>query len=198
MLLAGRSKSRSRKGGGFTKSLVGFIDSMLGRPSKGRRQSSVQKVSMWVCVIAVLVAFGGGFLIGGAVGKSGDGNNPLRAPGRSASFVGEMDMAILSPEAFIVSGYPDDSLAVGKERAVALTKYLRANGLEKARPYLWPQGAKGPLYVVAVYFDGEAEAEKTRIALNSLPADVPDQVFTFQRKVAANKNLQWPSRHKIQ
>lgn len=199
MLLSSRSKSRSRKGGGLTKSLVGLIDNLLGRSTNRRRQEkSTQKVSAWVCGILVLVAFGGGFMMGGAFGKTGDGNDPLRANGRTASFVGEVDMTPLSREAFIVSGYPDDTLAAGKERAVALTKYLRAKGIEKARPYLWPQGQKGPLYVVAVYFDGDAQASETMALLNGLPADVPDQVFTYQRNAAANQNLQWPSRHQIQ
>lgn len=198
MLLSSRSKSRSRKGGGLTKSLVGFIDSLLGRSSSRRRQEkSTQKVSSWICAVLVLVAFGGGFMMGGAFGKTGDGNDPLRANGRTATFVGEDDMTPLSSEGFVVSGYPDATLAAGKEQAVALAKYLQAKGIEKARPYLWPQGAKGPLYVVVVYFDGDAEAAATQRLLEALPADVPDQVFTYQRNVAAKQNLQWPSRHRI-
>lgn len=196
MLLSSRSKSRSRKSGGITGALVGIIDNLLGRSSKRthRRERSVQSVSMWVLVIGVLVAFGGGFLMGGAFGKAGDGGDPLRAPGRSASFVGEFETEALANEAFIVAAYPDDPAPAAKQHAVNLTKYLRGKGLEKTLPYLWPQGNNGPVWVVAVYFDGEAEATATRAKLEALPAEVPDQVFVHVRNVS---KTEWPSRYVI-
>lgn len=197
MLLSSRSKSRSRKAGGITGSLVGMIDNLLGRSSKrGRRQEKiVLNVSMWVFVICVLVAFGGGFLMGGAFGKTGVGIDPLRAPGRSASFVGEFETEPLSREAFIVAAYPDDSAQAAKQHAINLTKYLQTNGLEKARPYLWPQGKQGPVWVVAVYYDGQAKADEARGLLMKLPADVPDQVFVHLRNVSKSD---WPSSYVIQ
>lgn len=199
MLLSSRSKSRSRKGRGITGALVGMIDNLLGRKAKrGRRQMSSMRamsVSAWVFAICVLVAFGGGFLVGGAFGTSGDGTDPLRAPGRSATFVGEFEIEPLSRDAFIVAAYPDDSAPAAKQHAINLTKYLQAKGFEKARPFLWPQGNKGPVWVVTVYYDGQAEAQATRDLLRNLPMDVPDQVFVHVRNVSKSD---WPISYEIQ
>jgi len=197
MLLSSRSKSRSRRGGGFTRSLLGLIDNLLGRPSKRSRRQDKRKqaVSMWVLVISVLVAFGGGFLMGGAFGEAGDATDPLRAPGRSASFVGELDPEPLSREAFIVAAYPDLAASAARQQAIDLTRYLQARGLDKARPYLWLEGSKGPVWVVAVYFDGETRMLATRGKLRGLPADVPDQVFQHLRNLS---KTEWPRRYVIQ
>lgn len=197
MLLSSRSKSRSRRSGGITGSLVGLIDKLLGRASKrGRRQEKrAQTVSMWAFGISVLVAFGGGFLMGGAVGDAGDGADPLRAPGRTASFVGELDTEPLSREAFIVAAYPDLAASAAKQQAISLTKYLQARGFDKARPYMWLEGNSGPVWVVAVYFDGESKMRATRSKLRALPADVPDQVFSHLRN---SSKTEWPGRYVIQ
>lgn len=205
MLLGSSSKSRSKRGGGLTGKLVGFIDSMLGRKSKrGRRQHRrEQTVPMLVFGVAVLLAFGGGYAIGGGFGSGGfgnggfgskaDGTNPLRAPGRAPTFVDEIATKPLAAEAFIVSAYPGVAAAEAKDRADSLSKYLKSKGLAKVRPYPWPQ-ANGTLWVVAVYFDGETEAGKTKVALEGLPADVPDQMFCSIRKTDAKSPAGWPGR----
>ena len=176
-----------------------MIDNLLGRPSKRsrRQEKRAQSVSMWAFVVGVLIAFGGGFLTGGAVGGAGDGEDPLRlrAPGRSASFVGELDTEPLSREAFIVAAYPDLDAPAAKQQAIDLTRYLQARGLDKARPYLWLEGNSGPVWVVAVYFDGESKMRATRSKLRDLPADVPDQVFSHLRNLS---KTEWPRRYVIQ
>jgi hypothetical protein len=199
MLLGSSSKSRSKRGQGLTGKLVGFIDSMLGRKSKrGRRQERrEQTVPMLVFGVAVLLAFGGGYAIGGGFGNSfsnnSDGTNPLRAQGRAPTFVDEVATKALAAEAFIVSAYPGVAAAEAKELAQSLSKYLTSKGLAKVRPYPWPQ-ADGTLWVVAVYFDGEAEASKTKLALEELPMDVPDQMFCTIRKTDAKSPTGWPGR----
>lgn len=203
MLLGSSSKSRSKRGQGLTGKLVGFIDSMLGRKSKrGRRQERrEQTVPMLVFGVAVLLAFGGGYAIGGGFGSSfsnsfsnnGDGTNPLRAQGRAPTFVDEVATKPLAAEAFIVSAYPGVAAAEAKELAQSLSKYLASKGLAKVRPYPWPQ-ANGTLWVVAVYFDGEAEASKTKLALEELPMDVPDEMFCTIRKTDAKSPTGWPGR----
>ncbi|MFT4839636.1 MAG: hypothetical protein ACI8UD_000104 [Planctomycetota bacterium] len=203
MLLGSSSKSRSKRGQGLTGKLVGFIDSMLGRKSKrGRRQERrEQTVPMLVFGVAVLLAFGGGYAIGGGFGNSfsnsfsnnGDGANPLRAQGRAPTFVDEVATRPLAAEAFIVSVYPGVAAAEAKELAQSLSKYLTSKGLAKVRPYPWPQ-ANGTLWVVAVYFDGEAEASKTKLALEELPMDVPDEMFCTIRKTDAKSPTGWPGR----
>lgn len=194
MLLGSSSKSRSGRGGGLTGKLVGFIDSMLGRKSKRRRhERREQTVPMLVFGVAVLLAFGGGYAIGGGFGDKGDGTNPLRASGRSPSFVDEIETRPMAGEAFIVSAYPGELAADAKVLAHSLSQYLQTQGLAKVRPYPWPQ-VNGTLWVVAVYFDGEAEAEKTRQLLDGLPADVPDEMFCNIRKADANTPTGWPGR----
>ena len=109
MLLGSRSKARTSKSTGLTSKLVGFIDSMLGRPSKGvrRQEKREQTVPLLVFAIAVLAAFGGGYAVGGGFGKSSD-VDPLRAGGaigRTPTFDDEVITEPMAPEAFTVSAY---------------------------------------------------------------------------------------------
>lgn len=197
MLLGSSSKSRSSRNRGLTGKLVGFIDSMLGRKTKRRRRERrEQTVPMLVFGVAVLLAFGGGFAIGGGFGENVEGANPLRASGRSPSFVDEIETRPMAGEAFIVSAYPRVPAAEAKVLAQSLSKYLKTQGLAKVRPYPWLQD-NGTLWVVAVYFDGEAEAEKTRQLLAGLPADVPDEMFCSIRKADSKTPAGWPSRVEI-
>jgi hypothetical protein len=191
MLLGSRGKARTSKSTGLTGKLVGFIDSMLGRSAKrGRRQEKrEQTVPLLVFSLAVLLAFGGGYAVGGGFAKS-DGTDPLRAAGREPLFVDEVNTTPLSSEAFIVAAYPGVAPAEAKARAQSLAKHLQGRGLTRTRPYPWPQ--QGPsLWVVAVYFDGPVQAEQTAAQLRALPDDVPDQMFASYR---ANDAEAWPSR----
>ena len=194
LLGSSRSKSRSRSGGGITALLMGFVDKLLGRSSKRSRRPERRhrKVSMWLFVAGLLLAFGGGFMIGDRVSEVADGSDPLRAPGRTPSFVNEVDTKPLSPEAFVVAAYPGEPDEEAKTSAVELANYLQQQGFAKARPYPWEQD-NGPLWLVAVYFDGDQEAQKTSDMLKQLPPDVPDARF-----VKLRKQKEWPSRHKIQ
>ncbi|MFT4515424.1 MAG: hypothetical protein ACI89X_003423 [Planctomycetota bacterium] len=198
MLLGSSSKSRSSRGRGLTGKLVGFIDSMLGRKSmRGRRQERrEQTVPLLVFGVAVLLAFGGGYAFGGGFGNKGDGSNPLRAPGRSASFVDEIETGPMAAQAFIVSAYPGRPAADAKILAHDLSKYLIDKGLAKVRPYPWPT-PEGTLWVVAVYFDGEAEAAQTKQLLAELPDNVPDKMFCSLREADAKSDTGWPGRRDI-
>lgn len=197
-MLLGSSSKRSRRGGGFTGKLVGAIDSMLGRKYKGNRRQERrdQSVPLLVFGIALLLAFGGGYAVGGGFGKGEDSTNPLRAQGRKPTFVDEIKTKPLAPEAFIVSAYPGVQSAEAKVEAHALCKYLKQKGLTKVRPYPWPMDG-GSLWVVAVYFDGEAEAQKTRQLLLELPADVPDRMFCTIRDRDSATPDGWPGRREI-
>lgn len=198
MLLGSSSKSRSSKNSGFTGKLVGFVDSLLGRkPKRNRRQERrEQSVPMLVFAIAVLVAFGGGYAIGGGFGGKGKDSNTLIAPGRTPTFVDEVETQPLAAEAFIVSAYPGVPAADAKIRAHSLSQHLVGQGLLKARPYPWPQ-ADGTLWVVAVYFDGQAEFAKTAQMLRDLPQDVPDEMFCNIRKNDRQSATGWPSSMEI-
>ena len=194
MLLGRSGKSRSHKSG-LTKKLVGFIDTMLGRANKrgSRQERRTQSVPLLVFGVIVVVAFGSGYAIGSGASESVDGIDSLRAPaGREPSFVDEIKTKPLAAEAFIVSGYPGLPSSEARSRAADLSKYLNRNGLsQKARPYPWPTEA-GTLWVVAVYFDGQSDRERVEKALNSLPADVPDESFTSLRASDS-----WPSSRRI-
>ena len=194
MLLGARSKARTSKSTGMTAKLVGFIDSMLGRSNKqGRRQERrEQSVPMMIFAVALLAAFGGGYAVGGGFAK-GDGTDPLRVAGRVPVFVDEVNTKPMSTEAFIVSVYKGVAPEDAKQRASSLAKYLRGKGLEKARPYPYPDQETGTsIWVVAVYFDGEVEAEDTRAELNQLPSNVPDAVFQSIRGNYLAKGHVWP------
>jgi hypothetical protein len=195
MLLSSRSKSRSRNGGGLTATFIGLVDKVLGRSSKrGRRKERrPQSVSMWMFVGGVLVAFGGGFMIGDRVSAAGPGVDSLRAAGRAPTFVNTVETKPLSPEAFVVAAYQKLPPQEAKQKAVDLTKYLQDQGFAKARPYPWPN-SNGSIWVVAVYFDGDQEAQRTSSMLRDLPEDVPDTDFCELRK---SDKQEWPSRYSI-
>ena len=198
MLLGSSSKSRSSRGGGLTGKLVGFIDSMLGRKKKRNRRQErrEQTVPILVLGIAILLAFGGGYAVGGGFGKDGDGTNPLRTTGRSPSFVDEIKTRPLASEAYIVAVYTEVAAAEAKLQAHSLSKYLISQGLTKSRPYPWPT-EQGTLWVTAVYFDGEEEAAQVYQALRALPEDVPDKVFCDFRTHDIATEQGWPGRRAI-
>lgn len=192
MLLGSRSKSRSRSSrGGFGSSFIGFVDGLLGRVGKGRRKDRGQSVPMLVFAICVLVAFGGGFLLGDRL-SGGDGDNPLNARiGQKPGFIHDVDTTPMGDEAFVVTAYrvtEDVPDAVARQRTVDLAKYLQSKGLEKARPYMWTKGGE-PVWITAVYFDGEADLQWTREMLLNMPDDVPDPLFCDLRI----QDSRWPS-----
>jgi hypothetical protein len=192
LLLGSRGKVRSRGGfGGFGR----WFDGVLGRFGGGRRRRSERDrpstVSSFVFLIGVLMAFAGGFFVGGRlqqVAPDDNGGAQLRAQPRKPDFIHEVDVQPLAANAFIVSAYAGLEPADARARATKLANYLRGQELVKARPYEFPSQV-GPLWVVAVYYDGRPEQDETARRLKALPEAVPDDIFRQLRKTEGE---QWP------
>ena len=182
----GRSRSSSSKFGDALRGIVGtvFGGSSLRRRDDGRRRGAA--VPAWVASALALGCFAGGFLMGDHFGqaKGAKASEALRVSGRAPGLLPEER---LSPEAFIVSAYPNLDAGAAKARARALSDYLVGKKLQKARPLEWSAGPS-PLWVVAVYFDGPAEQAATKNLLTGLPVDVPDEAFVHLR----NTEVEWP------
>ena len=199
MLLGSRGKARSRGSrGGFGSALNGLIDGALGKIFKGRarrQRRAASSVPMLLFVIGLLVAFGGGFVVGGRLGGVEGGDLLSARIGQKPGFINEFDTAPLSQDAFVVTAYPvreglDE--AVARQRAADLARYLGEHGLEKARPYPWPKD-QGVLWVTAVYYSGDVEERRTRELLLNMPDDVPDAMFCDLRI----NDSGWPTAMKI-
>lgn len=192
MLLGSRGKARSRGSrGGFGSSFFGAVDGLLGRFGKSRRKDKGQSVSMVVFAIGLLVAFGGGFLVGGRLGGQEGGDALDMRVGHKPDFVKELESTPLEDKAFIVTAYPvTDTLDEegARKKATDLAAYLTSQGLAKARPYPWPRN-DGVIWVTAVYFSGEAEQLATLDRLINMPDSVPDELF---RKLRIDDS-QWPT-----
>ncbi|MEO6594406.1 MAG: hypothetical protein ABIP94_06610 [Planctomycetota bacterium] len=195
MLLGSRSRGRVRSPSGFSKFVRGIADLVVGQSSSRRRDPSrplrTGLVSRWLALSGALLCFVGGFFVGGfwadakaAERQSGAG---LKAVGTAPGFIGEFDANPLSNDLFIVSVYPNTEPEAAKAKAKALSDYLRSKQLAKARPYEYAT-KNGPLWVVAVYYDGEPERLATRDRLVALPDDVPDATFVHLR----NTEAEWP------
>ena len=197
MLLGSSSKSRSRGSRkGLVSSFLGLVDGLLGRTGKGRRKKRATTVSTTLFSLGLLVAFGGGFFVGGAFGGA-DGDNALSArvpspSGVTPEFLHEVDTTKLADWGYVVTAYKvteNQPEPVARQRAVDLAKYLQQQGLQKARPRSW--GAN--LWVTVVYFEGQAEQDGTRDQLLNMPADVPDVDFCQRREES-----DWPTAYEIQ
>lgn len=196
LLLGSRGRSRSRKGGLVPK-LVSFVEGLFGGASKKRslREVRTQKVSVWAFVAGLLLAFVGGFLIGGGVNASTQGEDPLNANGgRKPGFVGEVSTTPLSSQAYVVATYPGVDATVGRQRAVQLSRELAAAGLESARPYEFIQESGVGVWVVAVYYDGEDDAKAVSARLQAVAPDVQEARFVDNRNLLRNS---WPQACRI-
>lgn len=213
LLLGSRGQYRGRSGSGFGGALrrVGEMALQLtgfgGRGNQrrsGTRASRGSSTASWIALAGALACFGVGYLVGhstagtvapgggtGAAGLKADGSNGAAAPQQTASpqqptMMGDTDVRPLASQAFVVAAYELEA-AEAKVRAKALATWLRAqNPALKARPFEFP-GQKGPVWIVAVYYDGDVEQAKTRDQLKLLPEDVPDDVF-----VGLRKRTDWP------
>ena len=196
MLLGARGKSRSRSSrGGVFSSFFGVIDGVLGRSGKRRRKQRKQNVPAMVFAVAVIAAFGGGFLVGGQFAEAA-GDDPLRARvGQAPDFVNERLTEKLAENGFVVAIY-DPAIVGGdaeaKQAAVNLAKYLQSMGLEKSRACPWTVN-EDSLWVAVVYYEGDAERDGTKDHLLNLPEDVPCQEFALYRTDSG-----WPADRKIQ
>ena len=191
MLLGSRSKSRSR--GGIGSRFFGFVDGLLGRAGHRHKERRQQSVSVWVFAIGLLAAFAGGFVVGDKVAGKAAGSDPLRAVGEAPTMINEVDTTPLSNTYFVVSVYPDLPPEEARSKAADLSNYLQQCGLQKARPYLVPLD-RGSIWVVAVYFEGDSERAATAQLLQTLPEEVPDEMFVRLRK---NERV-WPRERTIQ
>ena len=192
MLLGARGKSRSRSSrGGVFSSFFGVIDGVLGRSGKRRRKQRKQNVPAMVFAVAVIAAFGGGFLVGGQFADAA-GDDPLRARvGQAPDFVNEQETDKLAAWGYVVAAFdPSEpsSDAQAMRSAFDLAKYLQGQGLAKSRARRWSNG----VWVTVVYYEGDAECDGTRDQLLNLPADVPCPEFCMYRSES-----DWPSGVKI-
>jgi hypothetical protein len=197
LLLGSRGRGRSRSKSGFLTAARGAWQALVGKPAETRAQRGI--AMRWQVLAIALACFAGGFLAGGEfsawrgagnAGLQADGDGADAGSGRTPGVIGEVATDPLSNQAFIVSAYQIDQgldSAEAKARARSLAEWLRAQGIEKARPYEYPTKV-GRLWVVAVYYDGEAELVRTRGLLRALPA-APDAVFEQLR----NKERDWPT-----
>lgn len=200
LLLGSRGQYRGRNSG-FLKSLRSAFGSFFGRVGSRQRGAgrggsgrSGGSLGSGLAVVALLlIGFVGGFFVRGQFASAApkEGVAGLKAGPQAPEIVGEMDTAPLSSQAFIVSVYPGVEAAAARQRARHLSEYLRSQQLPKARPYEYPS-QNGPLWVVAVYFDGDAEQAATRQKLTLLPAEVPDATFVELRKTEAGWPTAWP------
>lgn len=200
LLLGSRGQYRGRSSS-FLKSLRSLVGgAWFGggrrRESRGPRSrggGSGAGFASGLSVLALLLAgFVGGFFVRGQFAGAApqDGVAGLKA-GQTPEIVGEIDTTALASQAFIVSAYQGVEPAVARQQAKHLSEYLRSQDLRKARPYEYPS-QNGPLWVVAVYFDGDAEQEAIRTKLKLLPAEVPDAVFCQLRKSDPDWPMAWP------
>ncbi len=203
LLLGSRGQYRGRNSG-FLKSLRSAFGSFFGRVgsrqrssgrSSGRGARSGGAASGLAVLALLLVGFVGGFFVRGhfVAAAPKEGTAGLKAGPQAPDIVGEIETSALTSQAFIVSVYPGVEASVARQRARHLSDYLRGQQLPKARPYEFPS-QNGPLWVVAVYFDGDDEQAATRHKLTLLPADVPDATFAELRKTEPG----WPTAYPIQ
>lgn len=196
MLLGARGKSRSRSSRrGVFSPFLGVIDGVLGYSGKRRRKQRKQNVPAMVFAVAVIAAFGGGFLVGGQFADAA-GDDPLRARvGRAPDFVNERLTEKLADQGYVVAIY-DPAIAGGdaeaKQDALNLAKYLQGMGLEKSRALLW-NTQEASFWVTVVYYEGDAERDGTKDQLLNLPEDVPCQEFASYRSDSG-----WPADRKIE
>ena len=205
MVLLLGSRGQHRRNNGFGASLFRTVGSLFGtfglgfgRRTGSRRMElgrSSRTVSAWVAFGGALVCFAGGFLVGDhfAAAKVDPGAAGLNASAKAPGFIGETDTRRLTGRAFVVAAYANMPAADAKGKAKALSDWLRAEGgLPTARPYEFPAEA-GPLWVVAVYFDGDTDKAAKRADLHKLPENVPDPVFCQLRKGTPG----WPEDYSI-
>jgi hypothetical protein len=195
LLLGSRGQYRGRNSG-VLQSVGSALGNFFGRARGRSRQSRSHGGAGSLLLLSVaLLGFVGGFFVRGQFAAAGGpaGAAGLQAGPQAPGIVGEIDAAPLASQAFIVSVYPGLEPAVAQQRARQLSDYLRGRQLAKARPYEYPS-QQGPLWVVAVYFDGDSERAATRDKLRLLPAEVPDATFVELRKTEPDWPTAWPIR----
>lgn len=156
----------------------------------------------------VFASLGVGFLLGDMIGL-GSGDAGLRAAEKTASRGQETgirpgpmgsgvrlapteETRVLADQALFVTRFGADQ----KETAGSLAEWLRGQGIETARIYLfWPDDRSGSSHwLVLAYFDGEEPPDELVQKLRALPANADCPEFDRQRKSLAD----WPTPVRIQ
>lgn len=150
----------------------------------------------WLALAVALLCFGGGYVVRGVLTPDPDDGAGLQAATRNgprAPGVIEAETDPLANQGYVVAAYEDLAPAEAKGRAVALSRWLQAQGFEKARPYEFAVEG-GRLWGVVVYYDGPVECETTGQQLRALPADVPDPIVVGLRNLPGSD---WPMAARI-
>ena len=169
-----------------------MIDGWFGR-SPWREDRPSKKVPGWIALAAVLGAFAGGFWLGGKTSltpSTGTTGLDARSHGRDPGFIDESPPPA-SKTFLMAAAYLGGATGQTSAAAKNLAEYLQGKGLKKARPYLYPT-PKGQVWVVAVYYDGDTELQKTTALMRGLPADVPDAAFVSLRQSQESQPNGWP------
>jgi hypothetical protein len=196
LLLGSRGRSRT--------SSKSALDQVLGRIVRwfsgssrflgsSQRERRAPRLPLGVIAVA-LACFAAGYFVRGQFGPSPAGTEKslkAQAPGA----IGEFDAMPLSKEALIVVGYDRLAPEIARPKAKQMAEFLQARGHKRARPYEAHMEA-GSLWLVVVYYDGEAEKleEQKRLRLLS-PGDVNDEFFS---KTRADFEKDWPIPYPIQ
>lgn len=91
--------------------------------------------------------------------------------------------APLTNEGFFLAAFGNGQ----KQRAVDLAAHLRGQGIDSVRAY-WYQAGSDSQWVTVAYFDGPANAAKTRADLLKVPGPAADPEFENVRK----RTKDWP------
>ena len=199
LLLGSRGQYRGRSSG-FLKSLRTTLGGFFGRTGGGRSSSRSGRGGTagfgGLLILAVAMAgFAGGFFVRGqfAAAAQRDGSAGLNVTPRTPSVVGETDTKPLANDAFIVCAYPGMAANDAYQRAKDASDWLRSHDVPRSQPLEFA-GKDGPLWVVAVYYDGVAEQQALRQRLLQLPDSIPDAVFGQCRKSTQGWPLAMPVR----
>lgn len=185
LLLGSRGRARTSSKSGF-----GQVLSRLSRWVSGgsKRERPPARSGFGLAVVALL-CFAGGYFVGD---RFGDGNAAAGKPALKAQTpgaIGEIDVRPLANDAVIVVGYDFLLPDVAKPKAKQMAEFLQAQGFKRARPHE-VKLETGPLWLVVVYCDGEAEMRDAQKKLRDLKTSaVPDEYFA---KTRAEYEKDWP------
>jgi hypothetical protein len=194
LLLGSRGRAKTR--GGFGRSFRQLLDGWFGRSPWREERPSRRVVPGWLALGAVLGSFAGGFWLGGkATPRDGVAATLDAKVGKEAGFI-DADEMPCNRQFLMAAAYIGLSSTQAHGSAKALAEYLRGKGLQKAKPYLFAT-AKGPVWVVAVYYEGKTEEQKTTQLMRALPADVPDEAFLSLRRHQEASENGWPQSYPV-
>lgn len=182
-LLAHRGSSRRRGRSGFLQTFVSTLRTVVAGKSD-RTAPRGRDAGMGFLIAGALVLLAAGYGLGNAFPwRQASG---LRAPGKSTQATppslldADKEMEKLSDEYLAAAGYFD------RDQALAAARTLRAANIPSARLLATKSDSGSDVFVLAVYFHGEAERDQFRQAL--LAVESPDAMFDHLRK----RTPDWP------